>query len=401
MYVSTALALVAGGRALGRGLRPAEPTGRRGVSPLVALAAVTGLVYLNQVLFSVYVLRVHDGDVSFVARYLPAGWFDLATGNDVLRTVAAHFPAPELLAPSVLRVQAFLELPFVLLAFMTVLRWLDADLYRRVARSVLVPLASVSYTVVFGLAEWLLRNPYTLDDLVVRAVSALLTPLVIAGLARRDTSSTKAVASVPGLLAFIGSLAALGALVLVVYDTALLYNLGRVEDRWGVAVAAAAVLVAARAVAARLPESASPGMLVAFVRRLLTYWLVLFFVPALAVRYGVLFGTPWPAAGASLLLAGAAAVQATRATLAAAARTDGNRPARSRGSLAARLGCAVAAGAVAAYLVSLLTPSGYYEATLLPCAAAFLVTVIVACGVLDKATPGVPMPGKGPGVGLR
>lgn len=292
-----------------------------------------------------------------------------------------------------LRVQAFLELPFVLLAFMTVLRWLDAELYRRVARSVLVPLASVSYTVVFCLAEWLLRNPYTMDDLVIRAVSALITPFVVACLARWDTSDTRTVASVPGLLAFIGSLAALGVLVLVVYDTALLYNLGRVEERWGIALAAAGALLLSRVVAARLSEPAVPGVLVPFLRRLMAGWLVLFFVPALAVRYGVMFGTPWLAAGASLLLVGVATVRVARTTLAAATRSgDGAAGLRPRlrllGALAARLGCAVATGAVAAYLVSQLTASGYYEATLLPCAAAFLVTVIVACGVLDKVVSG-------------
>jgi hypothetical protein len=70
----------------------------------------------------VYVLRVHGGDTSFIARYLPTGWFDLATHNPVLRSLGRLFPAPELLAPSVLRVQAFLELPFVLTAFATVAR---------------------------------------------------------------------------------------------------------------------------------------------------------------------------------------------------------------------------------------------------------------------------------------
>lgn len=29
--------------------------------------------------FTVYVLRVHAGDPSFIGRYLPAGWFDMAS----------------------------------------------------------------------------------------------------------------------------------------------------------------------------------------------------------------------------------------------------------------------------------------------------------------------------------
>ncbi|MFE4752578.1 hypothetical protein ACFRIB_20265 [Streptomyces mirabilis] len=71
----------------------------RSVSPLVALALDSGLIYVNQALFTVYVLRVHDGDVSFIAPYMPAGWFDLATHNPVLRSIARGFPTPELLAP--------------------------------------------------------------------------------------------------------------------------------------------------------------------------------------------------------------------------------------------------------------------------------------------------------------
>ncbi|MGW2937604.1 hypothetical protein ACWDA7_38655 [Streptomyces sp. NPDC001156] len=78
----------------------------RSVSPAAGLALVTGLFYTNQVLFTVYVLRVHAGDPSFFSRCLPAGWFDLASANPALRTPAARFPAPELLAPSVLRVRA-------------------------------------------------------------------------------------------------------------------------------------------------------------------------------------------------------------------------------------------------------------------------------------------------------
>ncbi|MCF6525017.1 hypothetical protein [Streptomyces sp. JJ36] len=147
---------------------PVPGPGRRGPSPEAALALVTGLIFLNQVLFTVYVLRVHDGDPSFIARHLPPGWFEPADGAGPLRWLADHFPAPELLAPSVLRVQAFLELPFVLLAFLSVLRWLDPGLYGRVLRApVLLWSASVAYTWVFCVVEWDLRNPYTEDDLVV------------------------------------------------------------------------------------------------------------------------------------------------------------------------------------------------------------------------------------------
>lgn len=58
------------------------------------LAIVVCLVYVNQLLFNVYVIRVHGGSASFSGRYLPAGWFDMATGSSVIQAIAHHFPAP-------------------------------------------------------------------------------------------------------------------------------------------------------------------------------------------------------------------------------------------------------------------------------------------------------------------
>ncbi|MGW0880541.1 hypothetical protein [Streptomyces sp. NPDC002671] len=52
--------------------------------------------------------------------------------------------------------------------------------------------------------------------------------------------------------------------------------------------------------------------------------------------------------------------------------------------LAGRVGGAVLAGSVAAYGVAALTPPSYYEVTLLTSAAAFLVTGVVVCGLLDS-----------------
>ena len=106
---------------------PGAPEGRAARpewwrSPEAALAAVTCLICANQVLFTIYILRVRGGDTSFIARYLPDGWFSIAHGP-VIETLADGFPFPGLLAPTVLRVQAFLELPFVVFAYLTVCRW--------------------------------------------------------------------------------------------------------------------------------------------------------------------------------------------------------------------------------------------------------------------------------------
>ncbi|MFD5793300.1 hypothetical protein ACFWIO_07125 [Streptomyces diastatochromogenes] len=289
-----------------------------------------------------------------------------------------------------LRVQAFLELPFVLLALATVARWLDADLYRQIARSALLPLASVSYTTVFCLVEWDLRNPYTVDDLVVRSVSAVLTPILVALCAARDRGTTRSPASVPGLLAFIGSLGALGVLVLVVYDTALLYNLGRLPERLPLALAASVLLLGLRRVASRLQgRPARRGPTLAFLRHALRHWLSLFFVPALAVRYGVLFGTPQLTTGVGLMTVATACVLAARDVLGEARKTadgsvgppDGRPPPGLL--LARRLGCAVLAGTGAACLAAWLTPRSYYEVMLLSVTAVFLVTTVAVCGFAD------------------
>ena len=378
VVASAAVSLAVAPRIVARGPGQAGRTART-VGPLAALVAVTALIFLNQVLFTVYVLRVHGGDPSFVARYLPDGWFALADGNPTLRRLAAVFPAPELLAPSVLRVQAFLELPFVLLAFATVLRWLDPGLYRRVARSPLMWCAAVSYTVVFCVVEWDLRNPYTTDDLVLRALSALVTPALIAATAGRAEERAVRL-SAPGLLLFIASLGALGYLVLVVYDTALLYNLGRLPDRLPGAALAVGVLVAARQAAARLPEPAATGTAVAAVGHGLRWWLALFFVPALAVRYGVTFGAPLLAAGAGVLVAATASVLAVRQALAEAPR---GLSATASALLVLRLGCALLAGLLAAYAAVRWATDTYYEAALLRALAAFLVTAIGLCAASD------------------
>ncbi|MGW2562948.1 hypothetical protein ACWCXB_27595 [Streptomyces sp. NPDC001514] len=370
--------------------RPVEGVaGGRRIGPGGALTAVTALVYLNQVLFTVYVARVHGGDASFIARHLPDGWFALAaTDSGPLGWAVAHFPAPELLAPSVLRVQAFLELPFVLLAFMVVLRWLDPALYPRVARSALLWAASASYTAVFCLVEWDLRNPYTVDDIAIRLVAAVVTPALIRWLAaRQDEDKDKGEGEdkgagagepgggplgVGGLLLFFVSLAALGALVLMVYDTALLYNLGKTDRRWPYAASALLVLFLARRAAGKVRGRPVPGGAVAVVGEGLRRWLVLFFVPALAVRYGVTFGTPALAAAVALLILLMAAAYALR--------QGGSGP---RLLLGAQLGAAVVAGTAAAYVAGSWGSGTYYEVALLSAVTAFLLTSLAVCAATD------------------
>jgi hypothetical protein len=130
------------------------------------LAAVIVAVYVNQLLFNVYVQRVRHGDVSYLSRDVPSGWFALADHSRMVIALAAHFPAPQLLAATALRIPSLLELPFGLLAYLTVLNWLDPRRYRQLTGPGVVGLACAVYTVTFGLIEWALRTPYTIEDLV-------------------------------------------------------------------------------------------------------------------------------------------------------------------------------------------------------------------------------------------
>ncbi|MFD9891967.1 hypothetical protein ACFWY9_21710 [Amycolatopsis sp. NPDC059027] len=329
-------------------------------NPVRWLLAVIALLYLNQVLFTVYVDRVHHGDATFISRYVPPGWFDLAG----LGPIPGWFPEPGLLSVSLFRVSSFLELPFVVFAYLTVCRWLDAGAYRRAVR--LVWPASVAYTITFCLIEWELRNPWTTQqDLLIRAASGIAVPLWVSRFAG-DTG--RRVRSLPDLLLFLVSAGALGWLVLAVYDSALLYNLGHVPAVLPGAVIATAVLVPARVLARRVPDRrAGPGLTVLI--RSAKWLAVVFFVPALAIRYGLNFGLPALATVAGVTVVVAALVLGT-----------GRAPGRALlGELAAALlGGAVLAGP--AYLLA----GGYPEARLLAAATAFLAGVITVCAFVDR-----------------
>lgn len=292
-------------RGAGRPERLAGAERQRPRCPATGLVVVTGLVYLNQVLFTVYVLREHGGDPSFIARYLPEGWFTLAHGP-LFESLARHVPRPDLLAPSVLRVNAFLELPFVVLGYLTVCRWSSPWTYER-ALGLVWPM-SVSYTATFCLIEWRLYNPYTVQDIAVRILAALVVPWWVSS--RPPAGPRGRTDNLPGLLVFVASAAAVGLLVLVVYDTALLYNLGHLDAQLPFAALAIVVLAVARAVAPRVPDR-SPGRGVHSIARATSWLLVLAAVPALPIRYGLGFGAPYiSVAGAAILLAAAAVLGA-------------------------------------------------------------------------------------------
>ena len=369
----------------------------RSGSPLILLGIVIALIYVNQVLVTVYVLRVHHGDPSFIARYLPAGWFRLARGG-VLGAFARWFPFPRLLAPSVLRVQAFLELPFVTCTYLTVCRWFSADAYRGALR-LAWPLSACA-TATFCLVEWSLRNPYTVDDLVLRVASGLAVPLLARWLLApgpEPTSSGRAdrIPGLAGLGVFVVSTVALGAVVMTVYDTALLYNLGDLPGRLPETAAAITVLAAARAVAhaaSRRESPREPGPGTQAVVRSFGVFLVLFAVPALPLRYAMLsWGTRAGAAAAGLAIVGSAVWSGVSGAL--------TRTGAGRGRLLTGLGVSALAGAAAGSAAYLLSRGAFPETRFLWVAAAFLLCGTAACAWLDRRAGTAPDPDPGSGSG--
>jgi hypothetical protein len=261
---------------------------------------VCGLLFLNQLLVNVYVRALHHGDPTFVARYLGPAWFDLATDAPPVVALARALGrgGAAYLAPSILRVQAFLELPFVFYAYLSIARSLDRALYARLTRPLVLALASVSFSAAFAYAEILLRNPWTVDDLVVRAIACVVVPAFIAWSARREApGEDRRPLGLCGLLVFSAGAIGVAGVVLAMYDVTLLYNNARIAA-WGdvlvvgFALGALAHLGAGRVdglawrVLAGDPKIAprpSLGMRAA-VEALAAFTLV-FFVPSLPVRY--------------------------------------------------------------------------------------------------------------------
>jgi hypothetical protein len=345
------------------------------VRPERWLAVVAALLFLNQVLFTVYALRVRHGDMSYLGDHIPDGWFVLADGPAMGRLVD-HMPFPQLLAVCALRIPSLLELPFGMLAYLTVLHWLNPGLYRRLTSTPVIALMAGSYSITFGLIEWELHTPYTNQNLILRAISCVVTVLLL----RRATSGPgHAPRNAAELLAFAASTAALGYLILAFYDSVLLYSLGKAGAHLPGALVASGVIAASRFAAARMrrrPSVAPAGPGVDTLATGLSWWLALFLIPALAIRYELGFGSRPLAAAAGLLVIGVA----TAATL---NEVHGRLATGATGRWL--LGLLVAAiAAVAAAGVALAVPTAHVETQLLWAGALFVLTATLVCVAWDR-----------------
>ncbi len=278
---------------------PREPA-RLFLHPWSQFALVCAFLLVNQVFYNAYVRAAHGGDPSFLTRYLGRGWCAGTPDAWLVKLVAEHVPVAWL-SMAVLRAQAFLELPFALLAYLTVAYQLDRGLYRALVRSPLMALASASFTAAFCIVELQLHNPWTESDLAVRVVSAVVTPawLVWAARGHRGKPHFPARDGRPrtllGLLAFFVGAAAVATIVLVMYDVTLLYNLAHLSKRLPVlalaTLAASAVFAWARradAWTARTfgaDDEASPPASIGAITSALVVFTAVFFVPSLVLRY--------------------------------------------------------------------------------------------------------------------
>jgi hypothetical protein len=266
-------------------------------SPLPQFLLVCAVVYLNQILFGAFILRAHGGSTAFIAQYIPGDWFAIGRHDPLVVFTASHVGDGRWLSPTLLRVQAFLELPFTMFAYLAVARLLGRRLYATLCHPVLLALTALSFSVTFSLVELSLPNPYTHDDLVLRAIACVATPMYIAWISRAARraavpAETSGPSGVLGLLAFLAGAGAISYVVLALYDAFLLYNLAYLPRYMpglviALVIAAVASFAAPRvdAAVARLTGARVPSLGIAAAVSALRTFTVLFFVPSLSLRY--------------------------------------------------------------------------------------------------------------------
>jgi hypothetical protein len=264
--------------------------------PFAGLLFIAALLICNQVLVGVHIQVAYHGDPAPITRYLGPGWFELPRSgplSDLIARLARDLPPSlsgreGLLSYTLLRVQAVLELPFTLCAYLSVCGLVAPCLVPALVRGPLFPAAALSFTFTFCLIEARLWNPYTVSDIRARGLCCAAVLLLWPILRRAvPPASLIPLHPRPGGAALLLGYAGAGAvcvLVLGLYDATLLYNLGHLPRYLPVLCAAVAVAALSLALSRQLqPRAPSPA--VQTVASLLCAFAVLFFVPSLAIRY--------------------------------------------------------------------------------------------------------------------
>ena len=385
VILSTAASLAVGLTLLRKPPPPAGPAAAPSVArlafhPLAQFLVVCAILYANQVLFSAFILRAHGGSAAFIAQYIPGPWFAIGRHDPLVGFAARHVGDGQWLSPSLLRAQAFLELPFTMFAYLAVARLLGRRLYATLCRLPLLVLAALSFSVTFSIIELALSNPYTHDDLVLRGVACVVVPVYIAWTARRERLALDVAdgpSGVLGLLAFVAGAGAIAYAVLAFYDALLLYNLAHLPRygrglmmAFGVSVAASFAAPRVDAALAKARGYRSPSLAIDTCVSALRAFTILFFVPSLALRY---WGAHPSAVLCGLMIVGIGVLSGAVSAL---------RRGRPSAGGVLRLGLAavaalLAGGAAAQVAIVGSAPGGLPELVLARGALSFLVVAIV------------------------
>jgi hypothetical protein len=255
----------------------------------------------------------------FIGRQFGESWFSLDRNNEAVRFVMSRAHTTNWLQFSAFRVQAFLELPFVIFAYLSIGWLLGQRAYRAITNPVMLILASVSYSIALICAELALRNRFTTDDVYLRIAACVTVPMYTLAISRLTNSARRdedllfvRPPSFFGILLFLVGGLATAYLVLVAYDVFLLYNLRQLGSySQGILIAAITAFIAIISLSLNsqkllVPMRQFPSVIADFYHHSLVALVVFFFVPALPLRYlgvGIVGGSreTWLVAGGALL----------------------------------------------------------------------------------------------------
>lgn len=264
---------------------PAPPGPPAAPRAALAFFALSALLYLNQLVFNAWMVLEHNADPSYLRQFVHSvHYFNLAPDHRPVAWLVALAGDGAWMAPSFLRVQAALELPWAMTAYLMITALLHPPTARRIASGPLGVLAALSHTLVLSVVEVLLWNPWTEQDLALRVVGFLGTLPLLRWIGRER--SPAAPPSAVQLLNFFIGLGAASGLVLGGNLIALLYNLAWLDELAPILAAASLMLGLCLWIRSR-PAAATGSALVTALHHVGARFTLTFATPALAIRYGM------------------------------------------------------------------------------------------------------------------
>jgi len=284
------------GLALTRTPAPTRPDREFPLTPLL-FGGVNLLLLLNQLAVAVYLAAFQGGNVHYVKQWFYAlPWFDVPVHWPIVQWLAgvvAPLPGAEVvLSYSLLQVQAVLELPFALLAYLMAAWFVDRGAHRHLLRWPIWLVAIVGYTATFMVVEWELFNPWTEADLKLRVLGAALC-VPLGGLLARHAGPIGGfqprTRTAGGALAALMTIGLLSGIVMLMLYLTLGYNLAALPSLSLLLVPAALGLALMARLVGRAgtfgPWRDRAGAPMTFLARAGGWFVLLGFPVALSVRY--------------------------------------------------------------------------------------------------------------------